>query len=123
MPDTILVLNLQKSQWGDTLYVNAGVYVRALGSEHSPPHNRCHINARLERVVPAIYFEPIRCLTASEPPSAEALEAFVSHGLPWLESVSTATGISTFLSTAFSRSVLVFAQVRDWAEAECLPKS
>jgi hypothetical protein len=45
---SIGVLNVQISPWGDRSYnVNVGVYLKALGEESSPPHNRCHVQERL----------------------------------------------------------------------------
>ena len=46
LPEVILVANMQRSQWGPSFYINLGVYLRALGSETSPPEYRCHIRAR-----------------------------------------------------------------------------
>jgi hypothetical protein len=44
----IFVINVQRSQWGPEYYINLGVYLRALGSELTPPVNLCHIQARVE---------------------------------------------------------------------------
>jgi len=51
-PETILVLNIQKSQWGPQFYINCGVYFRKLGDEAAPPSHRCHIQTRLTSIVP-----------------------------------------------------------------------
>jgi hypothetical protein len=43
LDESIAVLNVQISSWGDrSYYVNVGIYLKALGEEVSPPHNRCH---------------------------------------------------------------------------------
>jgi Domain of unknown function (DUF4304) len=46
---SIAVFNVQISDWGDrSYYLNAGVYLKALGAESAPPHNRCHVQERLK---------------------------------------------------------------------------
>lgn len=45
---SIAVLNVQISSWGDrSYYVNVGIYLKAMGTEECPPHNRCHVQGRL----------------------------------------------------------------------------
>jgi hypothetical protein len=46
--NTILVFNVQGSQWGPEYYINLGIYIRALGAEVKPPSYRCHIQRRIE---------------------------------------------------------------------------
>ena len=45
--DTIVVLNLQKSDFDEQYYVNVGIWLKALGSTAFPAENKCHILARL----------------------------------------------------------------------------
>jgi hypothetical protein len=45
--ETILVFNIQKSQWGPEFYINVGIYLKALGSENKPPEYRCHVQSRI----------------------------------------------------------------------------
>jgi len=45
--DTIHTINVQGSQWGPEFYLNVGTYLRALGTELTPPENHCHIRARV----------------------------------------------------------------------------
>lgn len=46
--DTILVFNVQSSQWGPEYYINLGIYIKALGTEVKPPAYHCHIQCRIE---------------------------------------------------------------------------
>jgi hypothetical protein len=46
--DTVLVFNVQSSQWGLEYYINLGIYIKALGDELKPPVYRCHIQCRIE---------------------------------------------------------------------------
>ena len=51
---SIAVLNVQISPWGDSsYYINVGIYLKAIGEESNPPHNRCHVQQRLEHSAPA----------------------------------------------------------------------
>ena len=44
------VIGLQKSRWGDSYYVNLGVWIKALGGEVRPRYYQCHIQQRLEMI-------------------------------------------------------------------------
>lgn len=48
--DAVQVLNIQKSPFGERIYVNLGIYLKALGTETTPPERRCHVQVRLERI-------------------------------------------------------------------------
>jgi hypothetical protein len=46
--EAIVVVNLQKSQWGEQYYVNLAVWVKALGETRLPPKEHlCHVRTRL----------------------------------------------------------------------------
>jgi len=46
-PETIGLLNLQKSSWGSQFYVNAAVWFTRLGPERRPKEHKCHIRWRV----------------------------------------------------------------------------
>ncbi|MEZ2328622.1 DUF4304 domain-containing protein [Mesorhizobium sp. RCC_202] len=46
-PETICVLNLQKSSWGPQFYINAAVWFKRLGPERRPKEYNCHIRWRV----------------------------------------------------------------------------
>ncbi|MCI0635985.1 MAG: DUF4304 domain-containing protein [Actinobacteria bacterium] len=48
--DAILVVNLQKSQFGGQYYLNLGVWLNKLGPATFPKEHHCHIRTRLESV-------------------------------------------------------------------------
>jgi len=93
------LLNIQKSQFGEQMYVNVAVYLKALGPETAPPERRCHIRARLERIAPKELFEDIRTLDASLPPLPGLLKALYEYAIPWLELVSNAEGRKAFFNS------------------------
>lgn len=109
--EVIQVVNLQKSPYGEQLYVNLGVYLKRLGTETAPPENRCHIGVRLERIAEHRYAE-IVAATALGQPSAGLVSAVLSDAVAWLESVSTLTGIKEYLAAGGASKGLVFASVR-----------
>lgn len=50
--DVITVVELQKSQYGPTYYINVAVWLLALGDVKNPPKERtCHVRTRLSRLV------------------------------------------------------------------------
>jgi uncharacterized protein DUF4304 len=50
--ETIVVLNLQKSQYAMRYYVNVAVWLLALGDTDAPKENKCHVRTRLTKLVP-----------------------------------------------------------------------
>ena len=48
--DTIILLNLQKSQYGGQYFINLAVYLRHLGTASSPSENQSHIRVRLTAI-------------------------------------------------------------------------
>ncbi|MBN9257906.1 MAG: hypothetical protein BGO93_12305 [Mesorhizobium sp. 65-26] len=46
-PETICLLNLQKSSWGSQFYMNAAVWFKRLGAERRPKEYNCHIRWRV----------------------------------------------------------------------------
>jgi hypothetical protein len=50
--DSIIVFNLQKSDWDETYYINIGIWVKALGESLFPLHNHCHLVYRVENLFP-----------------------------------------------------------------------
>lgn len=45
--ESIGVVQVQKSQYGDQYYVNLGLWLLALGEETSPRPSKCHVTTRL----------------------------------------------------------------------------
>ena len=114
----VQVLSLQKSQFGEQLYVNVAVYLSQLGNELSPPHNRCQIQARLETVVDSKYWNEIAAAQTETSPSPALIEAVLKGGVAWLDQLSTPTGIRTYLREGGERKGLVFASVRKLVGAQ-----
>jgi len=51
--DAILVFHAEKNRWGANDYTfHLGIYLSTLGPEVTPPHYRCQVQVRLNRLVP-----------------------------------------------------------------------
>lgn len=50
--ESIVVLNLQKSDFDDKYYVNLGIWLKSLGAVAFPAENKCHIQVRLTSLFP-----------------------------------------------------------------------
>jgi len=57
--DAIVVLNLQKSDFGDNYYLNIGINLKALSQESFPKVNICHIQMRADDLLDEVTF--LRC--------------------------------------------------------------
>lgn len=114
--DTIQVLNLQKSQWGDSFYVNIGLYLIALGEEEQPTEYRCHVRCRAERLMPEEHFE-FRGLLDFTTALADSdrytrIRALIAqYPLAWLDANSTEAALR---STLKDRTKGFFVHVRVW---------
>ncbi len=112
--ETVQVLNLQKSSFGERLYVNLGVYIKPLGTEHRPPHNRCHLQARLERVAtPSRAAAVLRAESAQQPDSA-LVEAITLDGVAWLDRLSSKDGIRNYINSGGAKIGMVFGTVHQF---------
>ena len=50
-PDTVAVVNLQKSQYGPRYYVNVALWFLGIEASASPKPSHCHVQTRLESLV------------------------------------------------------------------------
>ncbi|PTT89210.1 hypothetical protein DBR42_08310 [Pelomonas sp. HMWF004] len=110
--DTICVLNLQKSPFGERLYVNLGVYLRVLGSDLNPPENQCHVRVRLERIASDQCWNEIASAEATIDPSEGLVAAILGDGVSWLNQVSTLDGIASFIRTGGASMGLVMTTAK-----------
>jgi len=112
VPVGMLVVELQKSEWGEQYYVNLGVYVRKLGQARRPKPFQCHLNTRAE-VIDLSQQERWKELLDLETEVApgrrqQDLKTLItSEMIPFLDSLSTEDG----LRSAYSRGELSHAAV------------
>jgi len=99
--ESIVLLNIQGSQWSRSFYINLGSYYRALGDLERPPEYSCHVRARLSQLVPD-QVRLARLLDFERPMaecerSAEVIALIDTCALPWLDSVATVAGGRSYL--------------------------
>jgi hypothetical protein len=111
--DAVQVLNIQKSQFGERIHINLGIYLKALGTETTPPERRCHVQVRLEDVADQGLWNEIASATADSEPTPSLVAAVVQEGCAWLSRLSTLAGVRDYIESDASKNALVFASVRE----------
>ena|SRR5687768_5205063 len=102
--DTLQVLNLQKSDFGDSFYLNVGLYLTALGDERRPTEYRCHVRCRAERLMPREEIAEMRGLldfttdVPSERRYQELRELISAFPLAWLDANTTEAALRDTLT-------------------------
>ena len=116
--ETILVLNLQKSSWGENFFINLGVYFRVLGPEQKPPAHRCHLGCRAEAIPEAmpllsraLDFDPPTGVSEEERRSA--VREIAGHALSWLRARRTVDGARLEHQAESHTRCLVHTEARD----------
>jgi hypothetical protein len=98
-PDTILVLNLQKSNYASRYYVNVALWLLPLGEADAPKENKCHVRSRLTQLVPQELEERVNELFDLDSAIDDAarreqiLGVLREHLLPLMDSGSTLEGL------------------------------
>jgi len=70
--DVIGVLNLQKSNYDDTFFLNLGFWIRDLGETETPRDEECHVRGRADRIWSE--HEPSISELLSAPEESEGME-------------------------------------------------
>jgi hypothetical protein len=114
--DSIVVFNLQKSDFAEKYYVNIGVWLKQLGDESFPASHRCHISTRLDSLFKdRIELIDRACRVDAENPYLEAfLELVRDEFLPF----AAACGSMSWLRRAYREQV--FASTLIFKEARAL---
>jgi len=112
--DVISVLNLQKSNYDSTYFINLGFWLRAIADVTFPKEEQCHIRARADDVWPAadLNIEEVMgegTLTNEGTERLNAFNTFVEENIvPLLISGSTISGVIALLH---ERDVFLVRQV------------
>jgi hypothetical protein len=118
--ECVLLLNVQKSNFGAQMYVNLGVCVKALTATEFPQDNECQIRARLAGLVDdrqafeqACNFED----TGVSPDKVKHIIAAIETvGMPFLEQLGTVDGIRERLAKGEPYHFLIAVQLSRWLE-------
>ena len=117
--DTILVVNLQKSQWGPQFYINLAVWVRRLGDASAPKEYQCHIRQRATSLPDTRAKTLERALDLEdESMGMQEREACIDEfmresAIPFLESLSTIEGIRLALEAQKLKGSLINRELKE----------
>ena len=114
--ETILVANLQKSNFGKQYYVNLAVYVKQFGEERFPKEHKCHIRIRLDAVVTDgtenIFNAEDTSVFEEERQNAVA-QLMQSKAIPFLRRLATVEGIRQMVRQGELRKAMVHRLVKE----------
>lgn len=113
-PETVGVVNLQKSQYGDTYYVNLGVWVNALGEAQFPKENTCHIRIRLSALCDDTFERAMDSDSAlSDDQRKKVIEAaLLKKAIPFLQSTSSLSKIKEGIENGRLGEAMVHVKVK-----------
>jgi Domain of unknown function (DUF4304) len=118
--ETVLLVNLQKSQYGDQFYINCAVLVRALSNLEFPKEYACHIRFRLDSDEVGAPKKRIELLLDLENDSisdaerkAELEKLIANHALPFLNQCSTLNEIAEMVRDGKIKSSFILKDLAD----------
>lgn len=118
--DVVLLVNLQKSQYGDQFYVNGGIALKSLGADEFPKEHHCHIRFRLTALVPEKEKKQIESIFDLENESLagqhrkdEISRLVTDLVLPILQDCSSKNGIAETVKSGRLARAMVHKQVKD----------
>ena len=113
--DSIVVLNLQKSDFDEKYYVNFGAWLKALGTESFPSESKCHIQARLTSLFPdqSVMIELSCKLPSSVNEFAKFIEFITQEAAPFCEDCLRIEGLREKLACGRFRKAFMMKSARD----------
>lgn len=118
--EVVLLVNLQKSQYGDQYYVNCGVAMKSLGAAEFPKEHHCHIRFRLTAVVSEEEAKEIESVFDLENESfsyqqrkEEVSRLIRDIALPILQGCSSESGIAETVKSGRLAKAMVHKQVKE----------
>lgn len=127
-PETIVVLNLQRSQWGPRYFVNVGVWISELELLEFPKAHQCHITTRLEALTAGAVPSLAKLLDLSEllddrDRMAQLRQVFVEHLVPVLAASISVASLRSASGRALAARSLVNAKAQALLASPTVPKS
>lgn len=118
LPESIILMELQKSQWGRQYYINLAVWAKELGEPIAiPPKERiCHLRTRLSQIASsrigvALDFADA---TLDEQDRAEIIRDEVSiYAIPFLLQCGTMSGIADAYKQGKLNRAMIAKQLKD----------
>lgn len=119
--DAIIVVNLQKSNWDDSYYLNIGIWLKVLGDAIYPQYNHCHLYFRAEALFPEQQ-DLIRMSCDLEMATLEILvelTKFIENMLiPFLRECTDGNGLKKFTKQGLLEKGLVRIEARRYLTGE-----
>ena len=99
----VKVLNIQRSQWSKSYYINLGIYLKSLDTKEKPQEYDCHVRTRLTEISNNPNFCSKLLDFENEISEVERLEGILrmlkTEALPWLERYSNEEELSKLLQS------------------------
>jgi hypothetical protein len=113
--DANIVINLQKSNWDDSYYINVGIWLKAFGEASFPPFNHCHLYYRVENFFPEQRELILKgcSLEKSDPQMLADLSEFIASQLvPFLQECTEESKLRELMSQGALEGGLVRIEAR-----------
>jgi hypothetical protein len=118
--EVILVVNLQKSRYGEQYFVNCGIALKSLGADGFPKEHLCDIRFRLSSVVPKekreecdAVFDLEKVVLNDQERKAAVASFFEQYGLSLLIDCTSVTSINDAYKTGHLPEWTVSKRVAD----------
>ena len=115
-PETVLVANLQKSQYGYIFYINLGIWLKAIGEAVTPKEHHCHVRIRLESVAGEGISKALDMgdsTVVEEGRKMIIVNGIVDVAIPWLEACNSLDGIRKMLHEGRLSRAIVLREIRE----------
>lgn len=119
--ESVMVVNLQKSNYGNTFYINLGVWFKRFGQSQFPKEQQCHIRIRLssltgEELDNALNLENTAVTEVDRQLTIDG--AISQRALPFLSACSTVNGVRSMLSEGRLKKAFVHKDVKAMNEVD-----
>ncbi|WP_052519602.1 DUF4304 domain-containing protein [Archangium violaceum] len=126
-PDSLLVVNLQKSLYGPQYYINLAAWVKQLGEAEAPKEHQCHIRVRATSL-PTSNAEALGHALNLEDESMDTKqrESFIARfmredAIPFLQSLGTWEGIRAAVNGGKLKKGLIYKEVQALLQTPASP--
>ena len=118
--DVVLLINLQKSQYGYQYYLNCAIALKILGAVKFPKEHLCHIRFRLTSIVPddkkktvESIFDLENELFSDEVRKEQIAKLICEYVLPILKKCSSIVGITDVVKSGQLAKAMVHKKVKE----------
>jgi len=114
--DSIVVINLQKSDFDKKYYINIGVWLKRFGDVSFPKENQCHIQTRLTSLFnehASLIEDACSLEKGTETNMKELVDFLRAKAVPFFRTCSTEEGLSENFRAGCFRRALVMKIAKD----------